>query len=143
VKNLRDALKARFEEGDANALDKAIRLYRDALQIRPPGHPLRRDLLSCLATPLHTGTRGAQPGNADILVEAIELHREALGLHSTGDSDCVDSMYNLAKALTIRFEQQGDLDALRGRGQPWYSGPPLSLLRVVMRIVKLDANAGV
>ncbi|KAJ7833387.1 tetratricopeptide repeat-containing protein [Mycena leptocephala] len=54
-------------------------------------------------------TRFEQQGNAMDIEDAIELHREALGLRAPHHPDRGTSLNNLANAVQTRFEQHGNL----------------------------------
>ena len=60
-------------------LDEAIVLVREALELRPQGHPLRSDSLNSLANGL--STRYKRLGVMHDLDEAVALGREALDLY--------------------------------------------------------------
>ncbi|KAG2037127.1 CHAT domain-containing protein [Suillus americanus] len=102
----------RFQEGGVPSdLDESIELHQAALFLRPPGHSLRSDSLSVLASSLRD--RFQQRGVPSDLDECIELHRVALLLRPPGHSLRSESLNNLASSLRVRFAQLGipsDLD---------------------------------
>jgi hypothetical protein len=105
------AIQTRFEQlGDLDALAEAVELHRQALALRPQGHPNRSMSLNNLAYALQT--RFEQLGNRDSLAEAVDLHRQALDLRPQGHPDRHHSLDNLARALRTWFMQLGDLDSL-------------------------------
>ncbi|KAG2113255.1 TPR-like protein [Suillus cothurnatus] len=107
-----DDLGDRFrQQGVLSDLDECIKLHRDALLLRPPGHSLQSHSLNNLAVSL--GDRFRQRGIPSDLDECIELHRDALLLHPPGHSLQSHSLNNLAVSLGDRFTQRGvpsDLD---------------------------------
>ena len=67
----------RFEQsGEHEDFDGAISLYRDALDLRPAGHPDRSASLNDFASSLQMRFR--QSGERGDLDKAISLHRDAL-----------------------------------------------------------------
>ncbi|KDQ52439.1 hypothetical protein JAAARDRAFT_210593 [Jaapia argillacea MUCL 33604] len=88
-------------------LEEAIRLDREALALRPVGHPQRADSLTNLAISLKTHFRRAS--TLSHLQEAVELDREALGLRPPLHPDRGTSLNNLAIDLRTRFRQLGDM----------------------------------
>jgi hypothetical protein len=66
-------------------LIEAISLSREALSLRPAGHPRRSISCNNLASLLQT--LFDQTGQVALLAEAIDLHREALSLHPAGHPD--------------------------------------------------------
>ena len=68
-----------------DVLDEAIVLAREALHLRPAGHPARSVSLNNLVS--HLSTRYSQLGVMKDLEEAIVLARESLDLHLQGDPD--------------------------------------------------------
>jgi hypothetical protein len=64
--------------GGSDYIDKAIHLDRVAMELCPPGHPMRSVSLTSLAE--HLGNRYDQLGATRDLEEAIVLDREALNL---------------------------------------------------------------
>jgi tetratricopeptide (TPR) repeat protein len=92
-------------------LDEAIVLDREALGLRPQGHPSRSSSLNNLAVRL--SSRYEQLGAMVDLDEAIVLAREALGLCPQGHPNRSMSLSNLAVHLSSRYNQLGamvDLD---------------------------------
>ncbi|KAI9455532.1 hypothetical protein HD554DRAFT_271221 [Boletus coccyginus] len=86
--------------GAASDLERAIVLYREALDIRPQGHPARSSSLNSLAVGL--SIRYQQLGTTEDLDEAIVLGREALALRPRGHRDRLVSLNNLAVDLSSR-----------------------------------------
>jgi hypothetical protein len=89
----------------SDAAIKAIRLHREALDTRPPGHCERAQSCTDLAVSLlrlwyHTG-------DCALLEEAVMLQREVLELRPRGHSDRVCACANLA--LSLRRKLQEDL----------------------------------
>ena len=91
-------------------LNEAILLNRDALALRPPGHPGRSASLGNLAVDL--STRFKQLGEMEDLNEAIVLNREALALCPPGHPDRSASLGNLASHLSSRYNQLGAMENL-------------------------------
>ncbi|KAG2745480.1 hypothetical protein P692DRAFT_201848294 [Suillus brevipes Sb2] len=103
LNNLANQLSTRFDHrGNAEDLDEAIALHREALALRPS--------LNNLAN--RFSTRFDHRGNADDLDEAIALHREALALHPVGHTDRSMSLNNLAVQLSARFDHRGNAEDL-------------------------------
>lgn len=99
------------DTGNLQDLDKAIVVYRQAVEICPTGHPDRHIAINNLGTAIYT--RFSQTPNSQDLEEAIQLYREALELKIPHDSDRGSSFSNLARVVRLRFEQTGamkDLD---------------------------------
>ncbi|KAI0037312.1 hypothetical protein FA95DRAFT_1529493, partial [Auriscalpium vulgare] len=78
-------------------------LHREALNLRPPGHPDRSSSLNDLAGAVKT--QFEQLGRMRDLEEAILLHREALHLTPPGHYGRLSSLNNLANAVMTQFEQ--------------------------------------
>ncbi|KAG1869359.1 CHAT domain-containing protein [Suillus subalutaceus] len=101
-----------FEHRSNNEdLDQAIALHREALALRPVGHPDRSSSLNNLATEL--SSRFEHRGNDEDLDQAIALQREVLDLRPVGHPDRSKSLNNLANRLSSCFEHRGndeDLD---------------------------------
>ncbi|KAH8105760.1 TPR-like protein [Phellopilus nigrolimitatus] len=105
------ALFIRFRKaGRMDDLEVSISLYRRALELRPPGHPLRSMSLSNFAIAL--STRFAQTGRMEDLEESIALDRDALKLHPPGHPLRSISLNNLAVTMQTRFQQTGRIDDL-------------------------------
>ncbi|EPT05822.1 hypothetical protein FOMPIDRAFT_1045122 [Fomitopsis schrenkii] len=139
-------LHTRFEQlGDRADLDSAITLHREALELRPTGHPDRSSSLNNLAIALQT--RFKQLGDRADLDSAITLHREALELrplatqivarHSTMSlmHACILGMSSseIARTLTVPITLHREALELRPSGHP-YHGASLSNLAVVSSI---------
>jgi tetratricopeptide (TPR) repeat protein len=109
------SLVARFgQTGTHLVLQEAIENYRRALALTPKGHPSRywscMHLAESLCILFKVSTTAKSPSESP-LPEAIELHREALDLHSAsqGHKERGDrSYYNLAESLSARFSENGD-----------------------------------
>jgi hypothetical protein len=67
-------------------LEEAITSHREALTLRPPGHPNRSKSLDNLAS-CSVHTRYKQLGRMEDLEEVITYHREALTLCPPGHPD--------------------------------------------------------
>ena len=91
-------------------LNEAIVLGREALGLRPQGHPDRSASLNNLA--VHLSTRYNQLGAMEDLNEAIVLDREALGLRPQGHPDWSASLNNHAAHLSTRYNQLGAMEDL-------------------------------
>ena len=89
---------------------EGIVLVREALVLRPPGHPLRSSSLNSLANGL--STRYEQFGATEDLDEAIALDREAFHLRPQGHPARSGSLNNLALHLSTRSEQLGTMEDL-------------------------------
>jgi tetratricopeptide (TPR) repeat protein len=106
-----NALRRRFEQlGNLDLLAEIIKLQRQALDLRPPGHPDHSMSVHNLATALQT--RYEELGDLHSLSEAIELHRQALNLRPPGHSDRPTSQNKLALALLARYQRSGYIDSL-------------------------------
>ncbi|KAF8132951.1 TPR-like protein [Boletus edulis] len=119
-------LSTRYKQlGRVVDLDEAIVLDREALELRPNGHPDRSMPLNTLAkhsnfarkdtliAPFHLSTRYNQLGAMADLDEVIVLDREALELCPQGHPDRSMSLNNLAIRLWTHYNQLGamvDLD---------------------------------
>ena len=88
-------------------LEEAIVLEREALDLRPQGHPLRSTSLNNLATSL--STRFKQLVAVDDLHEAIVLFRY---LRPRGRPLRSGSLNNLADSLFTRYNQLGAMEDL-------------------------------
>jgi tetratricopeptide (TPR) repeat protein len=96
----------------AALLDEAIALHREALDLRPDGHP--DHAASCNSLGLALRRRYEATGATLLLDEAIKLHREALALRPSGHPDRSQFCDNLASALWQRHQVQvtGDSNLL-------------------------------
>ncbi|KAH8105734.1 TPR-like protein [Phellopilus nigrolimitatus] len=111
LEHLAVAMSTLFEQtGQMEDLEESIVLHRDALDLRPPGHPLRSTSFNNLAGAVLT--RFDQTGRMEDLEEAIVLHRDALELHPPGHPHRSGSLSNLAAAVQTRFEQAGRMEDL-------------------------------
>jgi tetratricopeptide (TPR) repeat protein len=107
------SLVARFgQTGTHLVLKEAIENYKRALALTPKGHPSRywscMGLAQSLCMPFQATTKAMQPSP---LVEAIELYRESLDLHSTAEGLKDRVYYSLAQSLSARFSETG-VDAI-------------------------------
>ncbi|KAF8429868.1 CHAT domain-containing protein [Boletus edulis BED1] len=93
-------------------LDEAVVLDREALELRPQGHPDRSTSLNNLAVDL--STRYNQLGAMADLDAAIVLDREALELRPQGHPHRSISLNNLAFRLSTRYNQLGAMTDLDG-----------------------------
>jgi tetratricopeptide (TPR) repeat protein len=98
------------QSGRVEDLEDAITYHRQALTLRPPGHPSRSTSLNNLATAL--STRFEQSGRVEDLEDAITYHRQALTLRPPGHPSRSTSLNNLATALSTRFQQSGRVEDL-------------------------------
>jgi tetratricopeptide (TPR) repeat protein len=95
-------LSSRYEHlGTMEDIDEAISLDREALDLRPQGHPDRSMSLNNLAA--HLSSRYQPLGAMEDLDEAIVLDRETLDLCLLGHHDRSRSLENLAGHLCSRF----------------------------------------
>ena len=105
------SLSAKFKQGEGSSyIDEAIDLNREALQLCPPGHPMRLDSLTWLA--MHLRDRYNQLGGTTDLEEAIVLDREALSLCPQGHPDRSMPLINLAGGLFTRYDELGGVQDL-------------------------------
>jgi rhamnogalacturonyl hydrolase YesR len=98
------------QTGDVALLDQAIELEREALALRPSGHPRRS--ISCANLGVSLRERYDQTGEAALLDEAIELKREALALQHSDHPDRAWSCVSLGASLHARYEQTGNVALL-------------------------------
>ncbi|KAH8105745.1 CHAT domain-containing protein [Phellopilus nigrolimitatus] len=91
------------ETGRMEDLEESIVLHRDALELCPPGHPLRSSSFINLGIGLLT--RFEQTGRMEDLEESIALLRDALELRPPGHPHRSSSLHNLAIAVQTRFEK--------------------------------------
>jgi hypothetical protein len=104
---LATSLSTHFDHtGDMVMLNEALGLGREALALRPVGHPKRAE--SCGNLAISLWTRFNQTGDTSLLDEALGLQREALALQPVGHSQRAEFCGNLATLLCTRFEQTGD-----------------------------------
>ena len=89
-------------------LEESVRLHREALSLRPPGHSDRISSLNNFAACL--GLRHQCEGLVDDIEEAIPLHREALALRPPGHPERSMLLDNLSLALVDRYECKGSVD---------------------------------
>jgi CHAT domain-containing protein/tetratricopeptide (TPR) repeat protein len=106
-----ESLVAEFKQGGGTScIDEAIDVDREALELCPPGHPMRSVSLNGLA--LHLGNRYDRLGATRDLEEAIVLDREALNLRPQGHPDRRVSLGHIALHLTTRYNQFGVMEDL-------------------------------
>ena len=106
--NLANTLNTRFRlTGNLETLNQAIGNLREALRLRPPGHPERKGTLNVLGTSLRTRSGLIDYSMTD-LDESINYHREAASLHAEKSPGRYSPLHNLANGLRIRFAQRGD-----------------------------------
>ena len=111
LNNLANTLYTRFEQsGRTEDLEGAIAYHRQALTLRPPGHPDRSYSLNNLALVL--SIRFEQSGMVEDLEDAISFHRHALTLRPPGHPNRSNSLNNLAVVLSTRFQQSGRVEDL-------------------------------
>ena len=91
-------------------LDEAILLDREALNLRPQGHPARSDSLGSLAVDLFS--RFKHLGAMEDLDEAVVLSREALNLCPQEHPGRTTSLICHANRLSTRYEQLGVMEDL-------------------------------
>jgi hypothetical protein len=102
LNNLASAVSTRFEQlGGMEDLEEAITCHRQALALRPHGHPNRSSSLNNLANAVFT--RFQQLGGMEDLEEAITCHRQALALRPHGHPNRSSSLNNLANAVSLAF----------------------------------------
>jgi hypothetical protein len=100
-----------FEQfGDQNALAESVVLNREALTLRPPGHPSHGKTLNNLAIALRR--RSDVSGDYDLLQEAVRRLREVLQLRPLGHPLRDSALNNLSTALVTSVEQQGSFEAV-------------------------------
>ena len=107
ARSLADMFK---QGGETSYIDEAIGLDRKALELCPPGHPMRSVLSTWLAS--HLSHRCSQLGATRDLEEAIILGREALNLCARGHSGRPMLLNNLAAGLCTRYKQLGAMQDL-------------------------------
>ena len=106
-----ESLVAKFKQGGGfSCIDEAIDLDRVALELCPPGHPMRSVSLTWLAE--HLGDRYHQLGATRDLEEAIVLDREGLNLRPQGHPVRLMSLNNLALHLSSRYKRLGGMEDL-------------------------------
>jgi tetratricopeptide (TPR) repeat protein len=127
-------------------LEEAITCLRQALALRPHGHPNLSSSLNNLGCVVFDRfKRLGSLGKMEDLEEAIICHRQALDLRVHGHPNRSSSLINLANALSTRFEQLGgmkDLEeaiichrqalALRPHGHPDHPSSLFNLALVMM-----------
>ncbi|KAH8103699.1 CHAT domain-containing protein [Phellopilus nigrolimitatus] len=94
----------------SDSYEESITLHRDALELRPPGHPDRSVSLSNLVKAMRT--RFEQTGRMEDLEKCIALYRGALDLHPLGHPHHSGFINNLAEAMRTHFEQTGRMEDL-------------------------------
>ncbi|KAG1827899.1 CHAT domain-containing protein [Suillus variegatus] len=91
------------ECSDIGDMTRAISLYREALTLRPPGHPHRDTTLHNLALALKN--RYDKSRVSEDLDEAIDQYRESLWLKRLDNPERHLTLTNLSSALCSRFTQ--------------------------------------
>ncbi|KAG2146823.1 hypothetical protein DEU56DRAFT_978674 [Suillus clintonianus] len=95
---------ARFNKrGDINDINTALSHHREALALKPLGHPMRDNMLANLAVVLKTRHRKSHA--SEDLNETIVLYRKALQLRQHGHPERYLPLLNLSSALCSRFRQ--------------------------------------
>ena len=90
--------------------DEVIVLDHEALDLRPPGYPLRSTSLNNLAVDL--STRYEKLGAMEDLDEAIILDQKAFDLRPQGHPDRSTSLNNFVNCLSTRYNRLGTLQDL-------------------------------
>jgi tetratricopeptide (TPR) repeat protein len=90
---------------DEAALAETIPLNREALTLRPLGHPSREKSFTNLATALKTKFENC--GDFVFLEEAVRMHRAVLQLRPLGHPRRDVALSNLTATLLTSLEQQG------------------------------------
>jgi tetratricopeptide (TPR) repeat protein len=98
-----------FHITDSVRTHRSITLLREALRLRPPGHPLRDRSLHALGGALFFNIFEQQLGDRETLLESISLSREASHLRPQSHPARDRSLGNLATALMRSFEHYGDV----------------------------------
>jgi tetratricopeptide (TPR) repeat protein len=102
----------RFHGSDMSQRTRCLELLREALRLRPTGHPLRDQALVDYARALqHIGFRQGL-GSLNLLEEGITCSREALKLRPPGHPDHDEALSTLANGLGMKFEHCGGLGLL-------------------------------
>jgi hypothetical protein len=96
--------------GDQDALAESVDLNREALTLRPPGHPSRAGTLNNLAAALKRTFEIC--GDFILLEEAVRMQREVLRLRPLGHPRRDIALSNLSATLMTSFEQQGSFEAV-------------------------------
>jgi tetratricopeptide (TPR) repeat protein len=97
---------------DDDALSGAVGIFREALEFCPTMDQISRaHLLRELSRALQTQFR-RQHDSLDILIEALDMSREALTLLPADDPDRTTSLSDLAIAHLTLYHEQGNFDAL-------------------------------
>jgi tetratricopeptide (TPR) repeat protein len=112
LETLGDALYDAYNVyGKAPLLKKAISAYRQALRLRPRGHPRRALSLANLGVAVQAFY---ETQNMDVtgLHRSIQLHREALDLRPPGHPSRPASLGHLSNALQSSFKQTGRIHHL-------------------------------
>jgi hypothetical protein len=93
------------QTGQESLVAEAIGLHREALSLRPPGHPDRS--MSCTNLANSLLERFELTGEVSLFPEAIHLQREALLLRPKGHPYRCMTCNNLANALWTFYKQTG------------------------------------
>ena len=94
----------------ARNVEETITFHREALALRPPGHPDRSSFLINLAIAIDT--RYDQSGRMEDLQEAITYYREALALCPPGHPRHCNLIDSLTTAIQTRYEESGRMEDL-------------------------------
>ncbi|KAN0094895.1 CHAT domain containing protein [Tylopilus felleus] len=138
-----NALAASFNpdgNGTTDCIDKAIVLDRKALELCPPGHPLRSDSSSLLAA--HLDKRYKQLGEMADLDDAITFEREALQLRPPGHPCRTVSLLFLAIYLSTRYGHLNRIEDLDETIVLTYEGLSLCSPGHPKRATFLNQHAG-
>jgi tetratricopeptide (TPR) repeat protein len=123
-------------------LDRAIRLGREALSLRPIGHPHRATTCALLATLL---AKYAAEHDNELLREVIQLDREVLQLRPIGHPDRDEALRDLAASMTCLYLETEDtplLEEVISMKREMVDLQPLDHLRRAASCVSLSASLG-
>jgi tetratricopeptide (TPR) repeat protein len=123
-------------------LDSAIRLGREALALRPIGHPDRATTCALLATLL---AKYAVENDGGLLREVIQLDREVLQLRPIGHPDRDEALRDLAASITCLYLETEDtplLEEVISLEREMVDLQPLDHLRRAASCVSLSASLG-
>jgi hypothetical protein len=106
--NLASSLRHDFQaSGNREALNKAECLQQEALLLRPPGHPDRPESLNSLA--LVTADQSKVACNPKLLVQALDMHLEAVKIARAGSMNYARALVGLGETLTNHRVRAGEL----------------------------------
>jgi len=103
-------LRRYWRTGNIADLDKALALWRQALEATPPGSPDRPGFLNNLGIGL--SDRYERTGRLEDLEEAIRVYREAVEATPPSSPDRPSRLNNLGTGLRNRYERTGRLEDL-------------------------------